>query len=57
MTKEEYEYLQNNLSRKMKETGYIKSPIMVKGYKEGLLVAKSLVHTLKPKDIWVIKRR
>ena len=55
MTKEEYEYLQNNLSRKMKETGHIKSPTMVKGYKEGLLVAKSLVHTLKPKEKGVDK--
>lgn len=50
MTKEEYEYLQNKFSKKMKEKKYFNSPNRDNGYKEGLLVAKSILHELKPKD-------
>lgn len=51
MTKDEYDYLQRKLTQKMKDSKkFINSVKRQEGYVEGILMAKSVLHELKPKE-------
>lgn len=49
MNKKEYDHLQQTLSKKMEENLYIKygfSGNRSEGFKQGILVAKSIIHNM-----------
>lgn len=46
MTKHEYEYLQERLSKKLHSNPYGFSPKREEGYKDGILAAKSILKSV-----------